>query len=241
MTKSVQQEGVFIYRMFPFLAHLESQPLSPQEYQTLINEMARVTQDWISPSPSVQALAAEFEAGIKSDYPEAKRYLLAHGKSPKEVEAMPVSQVVLIYHLRTFEQTRDNIYKWINVPYRQGWEGMQQAEKQIAGLKKQMKNNFLVRILGLSYKPYLTAAKLDRQISVLRCIEAIRMYAANHNNKLPIVLTDITEVPLPNDPITGRPFIYTAHENQAVIELPAPAGEKADTGKRYEITLKSHH
>ncbi len=240
MTKSLQQEAVFIYRTFPFVVTLESKPLSPQEYQTLINEMARGIEGWTTkkgvPSPS-KTLVAEIESGIKDDYPEAKRYLLAHGKTPRIVEAMPVSQAVLIYHLRTFEQSRDDIYKWAYVPFWQGRKGILQAEKGTTDFEKQMKRNIFFRFLALSYRPYFVATNLDRQIAALRCIEAIRMYAANHNNKLPSSLNDITEVPLPIDPVTGRPFIYSAQENKAALEAPAPPGEKADTGKRYEITL----
>lgn len=243
MTRSLQQEAVMIYRAFPFLAQLESKPLSPQEYQALIHEMARSIEGWTTKkatdSPS-KTLITEIELGIKNDYPDAKRYLLAHGKSPKMVEAMPISQAVLIYHLRTFEQTRDDIYKWAYVPFWQGRQGILKAEKQSIDLEKQMKRNIFLRFLALSYRPYLTATNLDRQIAALRCIEALRMYAANHNNKLPNSLSDITEVPLPIDPVTGGSFIYSTKENKATLEVPAPPGEKADMGKRYEITLKSN-
>ena len=60
-----------------------------------------------------------------------------------------------------------------------------------------------------------TQGRLERQIALLRHVEALRMYAAEHDGKLPAKLSDIS-VPLPIDPFTGKPFVYavdgaTAH------------------------------
>jgi hypothetical protein len=245
LRKSAQQEALFVYRLSPGLINLETKPLTPQEYRTLIDKMATLFEKFKLesiatgevPAPPSKNQAEKIESGIKKDYPDAKRYLLAHGKTQKMIEAMPVSQVVLLYYLRTFEQSRDDIHKWINIPYWQTREQVRLAEKRILTLEKEMKNNYFFQGLTLWDRAYFAATKLDRQIAVLRCIEAIRMYAANHSNKLPGSLNDITEVPLPNNPLTGRAFIYSAQGDKAVLEAPAPPGAKADTGKRYEITL----
>jgi hypothetical protein len=48
--------------------------------------------------------------------------------------------------------------------------------------------------------------RLDRRVAMLRVVEAIRMYAAGHDGKLPDSLDAIEEVPIPLDPTTGGPF-----------------------------------
>ncbi len=53
-------------------------------------------------------------------------------------------------------------------------------------------------------------ARIDQRIALLRHVEALRLYAAEHNGTLPAKLADIT-VPLPVDPITGKPFRYEAY------------------------------
>ncbi len=51
-------------------------------------------------------------------------------------------------------------------------------------------------------------AGLEQQIALLRHVEALRLFAAEHDGKLPATLSDIS-VPLPLDPVTGKPFVYT--------------------------------
>ena len=46
--------------------------------------------------------------------------------------------------------------------------------------------------------------RFERDIAMLRCLEAIRMYAAEHGGKLPRSLEDISSVPVPIDPLHGR-------------------------------------
>ncbi len=58
-------------------------------------------------------------------------------------------------------------------------------------------------------------ARLDQRIALLRHVEALRLHAAEHDGKLPAKLSEVS-VPLPDDPVTGKPFRYeltgaTAH------------------------------
>jgi hypothetical protein len=50
-----------------------------------------------------------------------------------------------------------------------------------------------------------------------RVIEALRIYAAAHNGILPEALNPLTEVPVPDDPATGEPFIYRADDGAAIL------------------------
>ena len=51
-------------------------------------------------------------------------------------------------------------------------------------------------------------AELERQVALLRYVEALRLYAAAHDGKLPAKPADIS-LPLPLDPVTGKPFDYS--------------------------------
>jgi hypothetical protein len=59
---------------------------------------------------------------------------------------------------------------------------------------------------------------------MLKCVEAIRLYSSSHNGKLPPALADITEVPIPNDPLTTKPFGYKVNGDKATLES-IPSGE----------------
>ena len=62
----------------------------------------------------------------------------------------------------------------------------------------------------------------------------MRLYAANHDGRWPDQLSDITEVPIPTNPIDGKAFIYQRHGDKALV-----TSEKGphNTPWRYEITL----
>jgi hypothetical protein len=68
---------------------------------------------------------------------------------------------------------------------------------------------------------------------VLRLLEALRIYGANHHGELPHQLADVTEVPVPDDPITGAAFGYRREGEKAFLEGPM----FRDVPLNYEITM----
>jgi hypothetical protein len=71
------------------------------------------------------------------------------------------------------------------------------------------------------------------------------MYAADHDGKLPKSLNEITAVPVPNNPATGKAFQYRLDGATAVLDLP-PSDEveggnrfarAASTNIRFEIQI----
>ena len=82
--------------------------------------------------------------------------------------------------------------------------------------------------------------RLQRQVDALRCIEALRLYAAAHKGKLPARLDDITVVPIPTDPVTSKPFGYRTAGDTAMLSAPPPPGQtpNAVNALVYKITLK---
>ena len=57
------------------------------------------------------------------------------------------------------------------------------------------------------FKVQEAKARVERRLGLLRHVEALRLYAAEHDGKLPARLADI-KVPLPVDPFTGKAFLY---------------------------------
>ena len=77
--------------------------------------------------------------------------------------------------------------------------------------------------------------RMERHIAALKCIEALRLYAGTHDGKFPDKLNDITEIKVPEDPVTKKPFSYTRTGSEAVLEIEGTEGRDA---VRYEITFK---
>jgi hypothetical protein len=82
-----------------------------------------------------------------------------------------------------------------------------------------------------------TQGKLEQQIAILRHVEALRLYSAAHDGKLPAKPSDVS-VPLPIDPVTGQPFVYNIDGATAHIRGGSIQGDDKDPcSVHYEVTL----
>jgi hypothetical protein len=80
-------------------------------------------------------------------------------------------------------------------------------------------------------------ARLERKLAALRVIAALRLHAAS-KGELPEKLEQIKEVPLPSDPITGKPFEYQRDGPAATLSSRIPGDPPTISGLRYRITLR---
>jgi hypothetical protein len=82
----------------------------------------------------------------------------------------------------------------------------------------------------------LLFGRANRHVIALQYVETLRIYATKAG-KLPQTLEEL-KVPLPNDPVAGKPFSYKRiSDKQAMIEGPLPKGGDAKDVVQYELTL----
>jgi len=79
--------------------------------------------------------------------------------------------------------------------------------------------------------------RLDGIVAALECVEGLRHFAAGHDGRLPDQLNDITDIQLPNDPATGKPFAYRIEGSKAVLETSPPKGGGLRDVLRYTIII----
>jgi hypothetical protein len=80
--------------------------------------------------------------------------------------------------------------------------------------------------------------RLEQRIAMLRAVEAIRLDAATNGGKLPASLGDLS-VPVPADPVSGKPFAYKLDGMTAVLEgKPTPIHGGGTTKYVYEVRLR---
>ena len=79
--------------------------------------------------------------------------------------------------------------------------------------------------------------RLMNNINGLQCVEAIRHYAATHDGQLPQKLSDIADVQVPNDLMSGKPFQYRPTADGAELQSIIPEGDPGDM-IRYAIVIK---
>jgi len=232
-----EEDHSLVYLMYPELRNLESQRHPPEYWSQMLDKLAANVATWNDDAwkdYSKLSLAAR----TVQRYPEAKRRLIESGRSPEEVAAMSVAEVVLRYTMQIYDESRDEVSKWLALPYREAAEGFEKYQ-DVAAAARQNEIIPLFSVLAPATGSIASAsARNERSFAMLRTIEALRMYAAAHDGRGPKRLEDITEVPVPSDPLTGKPLIYRADGDTAVLEAPLPTGmAQQHYGMRYEITF----
>jgi hypothetical protein len=243
LRKGLEGERTLVYAELPELWTIETAQLSPAQQQALADHLLRVmalTHDERVPSGANWEGKLALTALATKIYPEAKRALVAQGRMADEVERLPVLQVVMIHVLHQYQRLQDDLFKWFSIPYWQAAPELAKADQQIAAARSRLEAVPLLDFLPAIRKVYAATARLDRQIAALRCVEAIRLYAAAHDGKLPAALDQITEVPVPIDPMTGKSFEYKVDGNKATLSAAAPPGVSArpQNALAYELIMK---
>jgi hypothetical protein len=223
----------------------------PEKWPRAISEMVGMLQESRAPFKRDPAkIEQETKRLTGAAYPRAKRYLLAAGIAQDKVEAMSVDQAVGTYWAAEFRNAYDDLAKAWQFPYRQAERQMSQAWRALAPDKSPALDNPLIQVnlvAVLNSKPDYASpnllrfryqfARVDRQIALLRTIEALRDYAARHNGTPPDRLEQITDLPVPTDPFTDKPFAYTRDGQKVMLDAPSPAGHSPFGGWRLELTF----
>jgi hypothetical protein len=242
LRKPLQGEKMWLFGTWPELRDLDNPHLSPRQRERLqeiagevVSEMYRSR--W-EPGAGRRLTAM---ALVARAYPAAKQALIAAGRKPEEVEALPALQVVLIESLRDNDRWRDDAFKWMALPYPEGRAGLADVDRKLRESKWRRVGIPLVDVfLPATQKVYAATARLDRRIAAVRCVEAIRLYAAAHDGKPPASLDDVKEVPVPSDPMTGKAFDYKVSGDTATLSAGVPPGEAPlpQNALIYEVTLR---
>lgn len=244
------------YRMLPFLRDAENAGGSSEHWQALIVDALDQLRE-LDATPLFGVEVGEDQWNLKKNiaatllvekaYPSAKKALIESGMSRERVEAMPAAQVAAIQASRTYRYVADAMEKWSLLPYwqararmdevenelrEQGYFGPAAAEKEIIPLA-----STLLPAVGAVMK---AAVAVDRDLAGLQTIEALRMHMAEHDGKLPQSLDEITVVPVPINPVTGKFFPFYRDGDKCFLEVAGPPGVESQgwNGRRFEITIR---
>ena len=152
-----------------------------------------------------------------------------YARMPKADRAanVPLSdnQVIVLYIAGWYRQRWDDLFKASYLPYP---EARPFYDAAIARRRSEETSHPLALLSGLApgvAQIHRQDAELDRRVAVLRAVEAVRLYAAARGWRMPGSLDAVDVVPVPLDPMTGKPFQYDSdgHTATLVREGPAPA------------------
>ncbi len=154
----------------------------------------------------------------------------------QQVTAMSEDEVIARALVGQYRDFRDDLYKISYLPWREARKRKTEAEHLLKSVKPGPLT-VLAELQSSVMNCLETEMKLDRRLAALRVVEALRLYAASHDGKLPDGLNQVTEVPVPDDPATGKSFEYRRDNAAAVLSLP-DAGMSGKPMNPYRITVR---
>jgi hypothetical protein len=236
--KPLQGERIMLDNILPGLRECLADPTRPAKSVSELHHMVKKIAE-VSETPKATSELSALVIAAK--YPEAKRFLGQHGWTAAQIDAVPAMQAVLMHEAFEYDRFFDGYAKAANLPYPQAQALMRQVMVDLGATFKQPIARPILAGLWLPAveRVFASKARLDRQIAVLRVIEAIRLHAAANGGKLPVSLAAITIVPVPLDPALGVPFSYTLNGDKASLTSEAPPGSGLILANRlrYELTI----
>jgi hypothetical protein len=167
---------------------------------------------------------------VVSRHEAAKKRLIKQGRPKELVDAMPHLQVAMLDSFLQYDQLFDDGVKCQNLPFWEALPLLKEADKRrfvALDQAQQHKGGPAIPIYALLFFPvqkvFAVRVSIDRRLAALRCVEAVRLYAGDHDGKLPSSLEEIKDLPAPLDPVTGSAFDYKLVGDHAFLScMPFP-------------------
>ncbi|HEX3998000.1 MAG TPA: hypothetical protein VHX65_05565 [Pirellulales bacterium] len=221
------------------LAPLETRsPLSDAQVQKSLDRLDELVK---LSSGNGKEIRETVETGAKDEVvlAAARKRLGEAGFDAKQLDRFPPLQVLLADEIIAFHRLRDDDMKAMTLPY-------SQMETVLAANRE--KHNDPQALGAVSANFFLPTirvrtvqVRLEQRIALLRSIEALRMYGADHDGHLPERL-DNAPAPIPLDPVSGKPFSYRLNGTTATLRGEPAPGKSGSYGSNinavYEVTMK---
>jgi hypothetical protein len=225
LRKALQGERTLIQAVLPDLDDYE--PMTEAKLRKIVE---RLQKEINGPKADNGAVRDWFEGRAKNkEQVQAARKRLVEALAPTDAtrfDSFPPLQIILLDAKLDYETVRDEGMKALALPY---WKARRLLES-IPPIPAD-KQTPLIMLMTVYNTVKRAQARLDQRIALLRCVEALRIYAAENDGKLPAKLDDIP-LPLPFDPATGKPFTYKVEVKTAHLH-----GEPLGLDVRYEVTI----
>jgi hypothetical protein len=207
----------------------DNMPMSGEQLNDVITHFDRLVDgDKRLPEGS---LRRAFDVRIRDDaaLAAARGRLAAGGIAQERLMTFPAEQVLLLDEKRACLERHDDVIKLVHLP---AWE----VSELVAEIRST--GPILLDLAPAIEKVRWAQARLEQRIALLRHVEALRLYAAEHG-ELPAKLSEII-VPLPDDPFSGHPFRYEVVGTTAHLRGMAPKSEENNPAfnLHYEVTLR---
>jgi hypothetical protein len=228
------EESQWLERMWPFLTRVEKGVLSADEIQEGMQQLEDKVKTFNLREPALKN--AIRSAAIVSLHGPAKTWLVDNGFRKETVEAMNPVQAVTLYVYKRYRTAYDDWLVWALAGETEATHpGMKAARDKVIETGKMLDRLYFGGLLG-GLSDGVFVAPLDKLSNALHrterrhagfaIIEALRLHALKNNGKWPDSLDDVKVVPIPKDPITGKPWEFKHDGEWVTLISPLAPGEK---------------
>jgi hypothetical protein len=240
-----EQEYVVLEMQFPDMADLD-RSRTPEQWNAVLyrvrKEIERLTRiEEGSPqrpkAPRAGTTSAD-PADKSPDLEAARKYLTeVAGLSAAHVKEMPPAQLLVLHIAHLYHEQRDEFFKTTYLPFPQSRPLSQAAEERLKSLPESEAARMAQLFLPAITRVRLAEVRLARKLAALQAIEALRMHAAR-TGQLPDKLDEVTIVPVPKDPGTGKAFEYQRDGATATLISRLPGEPLEKSGLFYRVTVR---
>jgi len=164
------------------------------------------------------------------------------GQAPTIIQALVGAAVggLMCREVEQFVQVKDspNLYRALTSlprPLVDMEKAIESEQKASPGLLRK----FTEKQLAPAHdRARVISKRLTNNLNGLQCVEAIKHYAATHDGQLPETLSDISQMEVPKDVMSGKAFEYRLTSAGAVLKSVMPEGGGPKDMVHYVIVLK---
>jgi len=221
MQRSWGTERIGVLGDAPELASGKIDDLSGQQWRAIFDHMVEYTRSvprQKAPESWADPVSLAYEV-IQTRAVAEAYYARTRNIPADQAAKLNPFKLVATYWYEQYRMISDEQYKMTALPFPLAIAGMKDVNNKLVRMVKAQPGNVFLARAGLSR--FATAyARVDRQIAALTAVEAIRSYAAGYDGKLPLRLADVTDTPVLDNPMTGKPFDYTVQGDSATLADP---------------------
>ncbi len=215
--KSIELELTGLASYLPILAEAETLSLSAEQWGERWQKDIRVFDTLFAPQQPEDGvtLASAFAWTKENGIAEAKKCLVTNGKTLREIQSMPVEQLIALSSLYEIRKLSSDLAKGFTLPMSIRSEVLKAHQLELEAYTAEHPKSIASVVMNLA-APSVEGVGQAESRSVyflhrLMNVEALRMHLAVHG-ELPDALSDMHLAPAMPNPFDGSEFTYDVKE-----------------------------
>jgi len=229
--EALEEEGPSVIGTVPVLAKGRNGGITAEDWPAYLKQLADFSNAWRpATAPADQEPAPANMWG--EILPHARSFYSTTRHISADQAAQVDSRLVLAtYFIEQYQIVADEETRLTCLPL---WDAVEQSRKIPARLKALgIEDSNPGAIMAPAWARLPTVfGRMERTVAALMAVHALRAYAADHAGQLPAKLEDVTETPIPVNPMTGKMFSYRLDGNTATISDETSLGT---TGRTFPL------